>query len=295
MRSRTREETLTYLVFLVPAITAFTLFFVIPFIRSMYLSFTDAYGYNQTQNWIGLANYQEALTNPNMLRSLGITLRYTAFVSALANLVALTLALLLDGSTRCKRALRAVFFLPNLMSMIIVAFVFVFLYGDVYRSLLAQWSIPEQFAISWLGNEKIVLYSMGLAATWQCAGYYMLIYIAGLQSISPELVEAAQIDGASNFAVIWRIKLPLLLPIILMNTMLLITSGLKTFDFPMAMTSGGPAGATTTIALLIYNTGFRSNRTGYATAQSVILFFVVCAVTSLLYALQNRKEKADAQ
>lgn len=295
MRNRTREETLTYLVFLIPAITAFTLFFVIPFVRSVYLSFTDAYGYNQTQNWVGLANYQEALTNPSVLRSLRVTLRYTAFVAVLANTVALMLALLLDGNVRCKEALRAVFFLPNLMSMIVVAFVFVFLYGDVFRSFLAQWNIPEQLAVSWLGNEKIALYSMGLAATWQCAGYYMLIYIAGLQSISPELVEAAQIDGASNFAVIWRIKLPLLSPVIIMNTILLITSGLKTFDFPMAMTSGGPAGATTTIALLIYNTGFRSNRTGYATAQSVILFLVVCSVTSLLYALQNRKEKADAQ
>ena len=295
MRKRTREETLTYLVFLVPAITAFTLFFVVPFIRSVYLSFTDAYGYNQTQSWIGLANYKEALTNPNFLRSLGITLKYTAFVSVFANLVALFLALLLDGNARCKKTLRAVFFLPNLMSLVIVAFVFVFLYGDVYRSFLAQWNIPEQFSISWLGNEKIVLYSMGLAATWQCAGYYMLIYIAGLQSISPELIEAARIDGASNFAVIWRIKLPLLSPVIMMNTILLITAGLKTFDFPMAMTSGGPAGATTTIALLIYNTGFRSNRTGYATAQSVILFLIVCAVTAVLYVLQSRKEKADAQ
>ena len=295
MRNRTREEMWTYLVFLIPAIAAFTLFFVIPFIRSIYLSFTDAYGYNQTQSWIGLANYREALTNPNVLRSLGITLRYTVFVSVLANFVALALALLLDGNVRCKKALRAMFFLPNLMSMIIVAFVFVFLYGDVYRSFLTQWNIPEQFAVSWLGNEKIVLYSMGLAATWQCAGYYMLIYIAGLQSISPELIEAAQIDGASGLSVILRIKLPLLSPVIVMNTILLITAGLKTFDFPMAMTSGGPAGATTTIALLIYNTGFRSNRTGYATAQSVILFLIVCAVTTALYLLQNRKEKSDAQ
>jgi len=295
MKSRTREETLTYLVFLVPAIAAFTLFFVIPFIQSVYLSFTDAYGYNQTQNWIGFANYREALTNPNVLRSLRITLQYTAFVAVLANVVALALALLLDGSARCKKTLRAIFFLPNLMSMIIVAFVFVFLYGGVYRSFLTQWNIPERLAVSWLGNEKIALYSMGIAATWQCAGYYMLIYIAGLQSISPDLVEAAQIDGASSLGVILKIKLPLLSPVIVMNTILLITSGLKTFDFPMAMTSGGPAGATTTIALLIYNTGFRSNRTGYATAQSVILFLIVCAVTTALYVLQSRKEKADAQ
>ena len=162
-----------------------------------------------------------------------------------------------------------------------MSFVFVFLYGDVYRSLIELLHIPEKAYISWLGNERLALYSMGIAAVWQCAGYYMLIYIAGLQSIPPDLIEAARIDGASAADIIFRIKLPMLSPVIIMNTILLITAGFKTFDFPMAMTSGGPAGATTTIALYIYNTGFRSNRTGYATAQSVLLFLIICTITGL--------------
>ena len=115
---------------------------------------------------------------------------------------------------------------------------------------------------------------MGITAIWQCSGYYMLIYIAGLQNIGAELTEAAEMDGAGTWALIRHVKLPLLAPVIAMNSILLMTSCFKTFDIPMAMTSGGPAGATTTIALQIYNTGFRSNRTGYATAQSVILFLI---------------------
>ncbi len=295
MHRRNRAETLTYLMFLVPAITAFTIFFIVPFLKSLYLSFTDAYGYNQTQNFIALDNYREALSNPGFRRAMLVTCKYTVFVTIFTNILSLSLALLLDGNVRCKKLFRAVFFLPNLMSLIIVSFVFVFLYGDVYRSLIELLHIPEKAYISWLGNERLALYSMGIAAVWQCAGYYMLIYIAGLQSIPPDLIEAARIDGASAEDIIFRIKLPMLSPVIIMNTILLITAGFKTFDFPMAMTSGGPAGATTTIALYIYNTGFRSNRTGYATAQSVLLFLIICTITACMYLYQNRREKKDAQ
>lgn len=106
------------------------------------------------------------------------------------------------------------------------------------------------------------------------------------------MIEAARIDGAGTWDIIRHIKLPLLAPVIFMNTLLLVTSCLKTFDIPMAMTSGGPAGATTTIALQIYNTGFRANRTGYATAQSVILFLIICAITAALYIFQNKRGEA---
>ena len=122
----------------------------------------------------------------------------------------------------------------------------------------------------------------------------MIIYIAGLQSVPQELIEAAQIDGGSAQQIITHIKLPMLRPVIFMNTLLLITACFKTFDIPTAMTSGGPAGATTTIALQIYNTGFRANRTGYATAQSVVLFLIICAVTAVLYIVQSRN-KEDAE
>ena len=161
------------------------------------------------------------------------------------------LALLLDSNTHFKKLLRAVFFLPNLMSLIIVGFVWVFLYGNVYRSAVQAFGIPEAYQISWLGSMKLAVYSIGLTAIWQCAGYYMIIYIAGLQNISKDLLEAAAVDGANKWTVITRIKLPLLAPVVVMNVILCLASCFKAFDIPMAMTSGGPAGATTTIALQI--------------------------------------------
>ena len=288
MKRSVTHHSYTYVLFIVPAAAFFIAFFVFPFCKSLWLSFTNAYGYNQDIDFIGIDNYIEALSNPNFKNALWVTVKYTIFVTLFANIVSLALAFLLDGNVHFKKVFRAIFFLPNLMSLIIVSFVWVFLYGGVYQSVVELFHIPEVFQISWLGPD-MALISMGITAVWQCAGYYMLIYIAGLQNIPCDLIEAAEIDGAGTWASVRRIKLPMLAPVRFMNPLLLITSCFKTFDIPMAMTSGGPAGATTTIALQIYNTGFRANRTGYATAQSVILFLIICLVTAALYAFQNRK------
>ena len=273
-----RKQNQTYLLFILPAFAFFFTFFLLPFAQSLVLAFTDAYGYNKHFHFIGLANFKEALSNRAFLRAIWVTVRYTLFVTLGANVSALVLALLLDSNTHFKKLFRAVFFLPNLMSLIIVGFVWVFLYGNVYRSAVQAFGIPEAYQISWLGSMKLAVYSIGLTAIWQCAGYYMIIYIAGLQNISKDLLEAAAVDGANKWTVITRIKLPLLAPVVVMNVILCLASCFKAFDIPMAMTSGGPAGATTTIALQIYNTGFSSNRTGYATAQSIILFLIISAI-----------------
>lgn len=288
MKKISIQHSFTYVLFIVPAAAFFAAFFIFPFFKSLWLSFTNAYGYNPDIKFIWFDNYVEALSNPSFRNALWVTVKYTVFVTLFANLVALGLAFMLDGNVHFKKFFRAIFFLPNLMSLIIVSFIWVFLYGGVYQSAVELLHIPEAFQISWLGPD-MALISMGITAVWQCAGYYMLIYIAGLQNIPSELIEAAEIDGAGSWSVIRKIKLPMLAPVIFMNTLLLITSCFKTFDIPMAMTSGGPAGATTTIALQIYNTGFRANRTGYATAQSVILFLIICAITVVLYIFQSRK------
>ena len=196
MQQWRRRQNAVYIGFILPAAAFFTAFFIVPFAESLWLSFTDAYGYNPEQHFVGLRNYREALTNPAFRSALWVTVKYTVFVTLGANLTALALALLLDGNVHCKKLFRAVFFLPNLMSLVIVSFVWVFLYGSVYRSAVALLNIPEAWQISWLGNRRQALYSMGFTAIWQCAGYYMLIYIAGLQNIGASLTEAAAMDGA---------------------------------------------------------------------------------------------------
>ncbi len=285
-----RGRTTTYILLLLPALVLFSVFFLWPFLRSVLISFTDAYSYRREIRWIGIGNYVAAFNSPYFLDSLWVTMQYTVFVTVFANITALLFALLLDENPKFGKTLRTVYFLPNLMSLIIVGFVWVFLYGDVWSALLSVLQIPKTYYISWLGNQSLAIYAIGITAIWQCAGYYMLIYIAALGNIPHDLREAAAIDGASRRQVLWNIKLPLLKPTFFMNTILLLTVNLKAFDYPMAMTSGGPAGATTTIALMIYNTGFRSNRTGYATAQSMILFVCIAALTAIIQLRQIRNE-----
>lgn len=172
-----RKQNQTYLLFILPAFAFFFTFFLLPFAQSLVLAFTDAYGYNKHFHFIGLANFKEALSNRAFLRAIWVTVRYTLFVTLGANVSALVLALLLDSNTHFKKLFRAVFFLPNLMSLIIVGFVWVFLYGNVYRSAVQAFGIPEAYQISWLGSMKLAVYSIGLTAIWQCAGYYMIIIL----------------------------------------------------------------------------------------------------------------------
>jgi len=278
-----------YILFLIPAVTLFIVFFISPFIQSVYYSFTDLYGYNKDVKFIGLSNYIEAFADKNFLVTLIVTFKYSIFVMILGNLLSLLLALIVDMKIAGRNILRTIFFLPNVMSLIIVGFVWSFIYGDVSRTLSELLHLNT--SISWLGNSNIAIYSIGLTAIWQSAGYAMIIYIAGLQNISSDIIEAANIDGASGYATFFKIKLPLLSPVIVMNLILSATTCLKVFDFPLSMTSGGPGYATTTIALYIYTLGFRMLRTGYATAISIILFLIIAIITIFLMKFLNKREE----
>ena len=287
--SRKWKDNIAYSLFIFPALGLFALFFIIPFVRGVYYSFTDIYGYNKNINFIGLANYLEALQDETFFETILVTLKYTFFVMFLGNMFSLLLALALDTRVPGRNVLRTVFFLPNVMSLIIVGFVWTFIYGDVYRSIASV--LTPDIHISWLGDTRIAIYSIGITAIWQSAGYAMIIYIAGLQNISPDVIEAAVIDGASARKILYRIKLPLITPVVIMNLILAATSCLKAFDFPMAMTSGGPGYATTTVALHIYTVGFKMLRTGYATALSILLFLIIALVTIILMKVQEWGEK----
>ena len=281
------RQNAAYSAFILPAAAVFAAFFIFPFFKSIWLSLTDAYGYRQDINFIGLKNYAEALSSKAFLSSLWVTVKYTALVTVAANVVALLLAFLLDGSTRFKKLFRTIFFLPNLMSLIIVGFVWVFLYGGVYRSFAELIGLPEALRVSWLGPD-MALISIAATAVWQCAGYYMLIYIAGLQSISGEVIEAARIDGAGTWDIIRHIKLPLLAPVIFMNTLLLVTSCFKTFDIPMAMTSGGPDGSTEVFLSYMYKQAYTNSSYGYGMAIGVVVFAFSFALSAIINAITKR-------
>ena len=196
-------------------------------------------------------------------------------------------ALILDGPIRCRNLLRAVFFIPNIMSILVVGYIWRFVYTSALPDLMTA---IGQKTVAVLGKPQSVIYAIALVGIWNTVGYYMVIYIASLQSVSEDLTEAARIDGANGWQVLTRIKLPLISPTIVTCIILCVASAMKTFELPWTMTSGGPAGASTTMVLKIYNTAFNANRTGYATAQSTILFVLIASISFVLNIIMRRRE-----
>ncbi len=267
----------------------FILFFIIPVVQSFILSFTNSYGMRTKFSFVGLENYIEAFQDSSFTDTISITLEFTLIAVVFGNLMALALALLLDRSIKGNNALRAIFFIPNIMSLIVVGYVWKFVYTNAVPDFLEMLGFRR---IALLGNLDMVVPAIAIASIWNMAGYYMVIYIAALQGISTDYLEAAKIDGASSLQTLFKIKLPLLMPTIMTCIMLSVAGQLKTFELPYAMTSGGPAGASTTMVLKIYHTAFNANRTGYATAQSTILFAIIAFFSFIIFKISRKREEA---
>lgn len=213
---------------------------------------------------------------------LGFTLFFTVLNVLGANLLALALALALDTKMKTTNVLRSIFFLPNVLSLIIVAFIWSF----VFRLIL-----PAVTGIDvWLGDTNIAPFAVVIVSIWQSCGYLMIIYLAGLQTIPQDILEVAELDGANWFQRFFNITLPLLIPSITICTFYSIANSLKTFEVPFALTSGGPGYSTTNIVLDIYFNSFNLNRFAYGTAKAVFLCLIIMLITGIQLYMMKRKE-----
>ncbi|HBE77912.1 MAG TPA: hypothetical protein DDW65_09040 [Firmicutes bacterium] len=279
-----------FFLLLLPAMVLFTVFFIVPVGQSLLLSLTDAYGMGTAYRFIGLQNYIEALQDSSFLQTISTTLIFSAIAVIFGNIFSLILAFLLDTKLAGRNFLRSVFFIPNIMSLLIVGYVWSFVYSDAIPDVISRLNLGGVLQGSILGNSETVILALAIAAIWNCAGYYMIIYLAALQGISDDLIEAAQIEGAGAKDILFRIKLPLISPTIVMCLILSISSHLKVFELPFTMTSGGPAGSSMTMVLKIYNTAFGSGQTGLATAESTIFFVLIASITLVLTRIMKSRE-----
>lgn len=273
---------------LMPAIILFVVFFIVPVVQSMWLSFTDSYGMKTTYNFVGWKNYLEAFTDKTFTKTIGVTLKYALITVVIGNLLSLLLALLLDSSIKCKAVLRTFFFVPNMMSLLVVGYIWCFIYQQVLPDVFAALGMKS---IALLGNKNTVIPALATAGIWNCAGYYMVIYIAALQGISDDLIEAARIDGANTRQILRHIKLPLISPTIITCLILSVAAHMKVFELPYTMTSGGPVGSSATMVYKIYMTAFNANRNGYASAQAMILFIIIGGISLGLNLLMRKREE----
>jgi raffinose/stachyose/melibiose transport system permease protein len=279
-----------FIVLVAPAMLVIAVFVEVPFLMSVAYSFTKWNGLDKVPQFIGLANYRELLADdPGMARALGFTLGFTVLMVALTNVVALLLAVILDGDIKGKNVLRAAFYVPNIISLIIIGYVWRFIFSKGFDSFFGA-TRAGIFALSWLGDGKLAYASVLAVSVWQSIGFYLVIYIAGLQTVPRDLIEAALIDGAGSATRFRRVTLPMLMPSATVCVFYSLSNALKSFDVIFSLTSGGPGTATTSVALDIYRTAFGDSRFGYGSAKSVLLFALIMAVTLFQLKVFKRRE-----
>lgn len=242
------------------------------------------------KNFNGLENYIKLLQDKTFLHALFFTL-VLAFTSILlSNLAGFIAAYFLDGNIKGKGVTRSLFFIPNIISGVMVAFVWSFLFTGAIPNVAKMFHLEYIAQISWFGNAGTAAFTVILVTAWQSTGFLMMLYIAGLQTIPSDVMEAARLDGCTGIRKIFHIQLPLLMPTITINLFVSIAGAFKAFDIPLSLTGGGPANSTQTIALNIYNDAFGAFKTGYGSAKSMVLFILVGIIALIQLKMTRKRE-----
>lgn len=288
---KTKSSHLSLILFVLPAFIFYLVFLFIPTIGAGVYSFTDWNGLNQTYNFVGFSNYIEAFKDDVAFRhSFWFTLRYTIFLFVIQNVVALFLALLIESRIKSKGFFRTIFFMPNMISLIISSLMFSFIFTNVFPEL-SQKTIFSVLDQPWIGDASVSFYSILIVSLWQGIGYMMIIYMAALQGVPKQLKEASMIDGANVFQRLRHVVIPMIMHAITICSFLTLNGAFKVFDVVYALTQGGPGTSTQVMALNIYEEAFSNNfRFGYANAKAMILFLVVLIITLIQVSILKRKE-----
>ncbi|GIO88748.1 ABC transporter permease [Paenibacillus faecis] len=278
-----KQKRLIIFSFLLIPVALLLLFTYYPAAKLVYFSFTNWDGYSPEKPWVGLDNYREVFSNPDIFGVFAHNFAY--FVMGLIqNAIAIYFAVILNSRLRGRNMFRLLLFLPYIMNGVAVAFMFGYVFDTTQGSLnlfLNSIGLTGLGETSWLGTEGLVNYSLASTGLWRFMGYNMVIYIASLQAIPSDIYEAAKIDGANAWQTFWRMTLPNMKPVIQLNLFLTVTGALEVFDLPFVLTKGGPAGASQTYVQRVVETAFAYNNYGLASAMSIILLFFVVAVVAL--------------
>ena len=286
LRSR---KTLVFWTFVTPILLFYTLFFIIPFMMGAMYSFTDWDGVNDRFHFVGLDNYMKIAADSRFLHSARFTFSYSALFTFFVNAFALMAALLLNMKLRTRNFLRGLLFAPNILNLVTIGFVWQFILGTLTSDLFLKTGWPI-FEISFLNDKDHVLFSVTFIRVWQAMGYFMVIYLAGLQMIPADIREAAIVEGAGKWIMFKRITFPLLLPALNVCVFISLIQALRIFPVLLTLTGGGPGYASESIALNIYRTGFEYNLYGYSSAKAIFYSFIIFLVSTLQYFTIKRKE-----
>jgi len=287
-RIRSLRENLTGWLFVLPAFLGFLLFFFLPILSGAVFSFTDFNGFNlDSLQFVKLENYNRLFSDDYFLNAFSNNLIYALLFTPLTLLLALFFAAVLNRVTFGRKFFRVCFFLPYISSMVSVAVIWklIFSPNGPLSSMLMGLGVSEP--PKWLMSSDWALYALIIIAVWKNFGYYMLILLAGMQTIPGYLYEAAEIDGASAFQRFRKITLPMLSPTIFLCIVMLLINSFQVFDLVNVLTRGGPGYATQVLVYRIYTEAFTYSHMGYACAISYFLFLVVLVITVIQFVGQK--------
>ena len=285
--TRTRKETLAAWLFILPDSIGLLIFVAIPMVLALSLGFFSVDGFG-SYKFVGLANYNRMLRDPLFMKSLGVTIVYVICLVPGLYISGLGLALLVRQRIPLVGLWRSLFFMPYVVSLVVVALVWKVMLIDKVGFINRMLELVGLEGRSWLGDPNLALGAVLVVTIWFLMGYYMVIFLSGLQDIPREYYEAARIDGANSWKMFTRITLPLLRPtsffVLLVSTVSAV-SGSQAFDLIYVMTNGGPANSTSLAVFYIYQQAFKFNNYGYAAAMASVLVVILLFLTILLFAL----------
>ena len=283
-------------ILVIPAILLFTVVILIPFGMGLAYSFTAWRGsyFKGSEHWwgalVGFKNYIKVFHSQKFMTALIYTLKFTVVAVIFKNVTSLCLAMMVKKIGKGKGVFRTIYFFPNLLGGLAMGFVWSFIFQNVFSLILFGGDSPLQipFLSNMLQDPKKAVIAMAMMATWQTAGYMMLIYLNGLNNIPEDLYEAASIDGAGKWTQFFKITVPLITPVIFYNLITQLCQAFQEFNGPFLVTKGGPNGATTLISMLIYNNAFLRHKMGMASAQAWILFLITMTMTVVAFVSQKK-------
>jgi raffinose/stachyose/melibiose transport system permease protein len=261
---------------------------VYPFMQGLFLTFTDWDGFDYTKIE-GIQNYKDSLTDPHFWTTMAFTLKFVVVSVILVNLVAFGLALLVTSKLKSSNLFRTFFFIPNLIGGVVLGVIWQFIFNTAITSVARKFNIPF-FQDSWLNDTNKAFWALIIVTVWQASGYMMIIYITGLISIEPEVVEAATVDGASPFKLLTAIKIPLMAQAFTISLFLTMRNGFMAYDVNLALTGGGPFRTTELISMHIFQEAFAFGHFGTGQAKAVLMFIMVAFAALVQVAVSKRME-----
>lgn len=289
MKKKMNDRERTFLLITIPVLALFFCFNTLPLIKGFIYSFTNFKGYG-SYDYVGLRNYKDLFTDLRVGKSYLFTFKYAIVSTVVVNVISLILALGLNAKIKAKSLLRGIYFIPNILGGLVVGYIFSFFFTYILPAAGKAAGI-EWLSSSMLSRENTAWIAIVIVGSWQAIAMNTIIYISGLQTVPEDVYEAGSIDGATGWTKFKNLTFPLIMPFFTINMVLCMKNFMMVFDQIMALTKGGPSQSTESISYLIYQNGMSGGQFGFQSANAVVFFVVIVAISAFQLRTMGKKEE----